>query len=116
MVTRQLRCSRDETLRALDLVLFINGLPVATFELRNRLIKQTVDALAVRYLEGADREKLDPLLEACMAACLDLHEDGQVDFKRKAKAFVAIQSGMKTTPRKPEVQTPAQTTVADFPI
>ena len=33
-VTRQLRYSRDETQRALDLGLFINGLPVATFERR----------------------------------------------------------------------------------
>ena len=34
-VTRQLRYSRDETQRALDLGLFINGLPIATFELKN---------------------------------------------------------------------------------
>jgi Type I restriction enzyme R protein N terminus (HSDR_N)/UvrB domain 3 len=31
-VTRQLRYSRDETQRALDVCLFINGMPVATFE------------------------------------------------------------------------------------
>src|ERR1039458_9640076 len=40
-VSRQLRYSRDETRRALDLCLFINGLPVATFELKNSLTKQT---------------------------------------------------------------------------
>ena len=40
-VTRQLRYSRDETQRALDIVLFINGLPVFTFELKNSLTKQT---------------------------------------------------------------------------
>ena len=40
-VTRQLRYSRDETQRALDLCLFVNGLPVATFELKNSLTKQT---------------------------------------------------------------------------
>ncbi|MYA35417.1 MAG: hypothetical protein F4030_07155 [Gammaproteobacteria bacterium] len=33
-VTRQLRYSRDETQRSLDIALFINGLPVITFELR----------------------------------------------------------------------------------
>ncbi len=43
-VTRQLRYSRDETRRALDLALFINGLPVATFELKNSLTKQTMPA------------------------------------------------------------------------
>ena len=36
-VTRQLRYSRDETQCALDLGLFINGLPMATFELKNSL-------------------------------------------------------------------------------
>jgi type I restriction enzyme R subunit len=36
-VTRQLRYSRDETRLALDLGLFINGLAVATFELKNSL-------------------------------------------------------------------------------
>lgn len=41
-VTRQLRYSRDETQLALDLGLFINGLPFATFELKNSLTKQTV--------------------------------------------------------------------------
>jgi type I restriction enzyme R subunit len=41
-VTRQLRYSRDETQLALDLGLFINGLPVATFELKSSLTKQTV--------------------------------------------------------------------------
>ena len=42
-MTRQLRYSRDETQLALDLGLFINGLPIATFELKNNLTKQTVD-------------------------------------------------------------------------
>jgi type I restriction enzyme R subunit len=31
------RYSLDETRRALDLCLFINGLPIATFELKNSL-------------------------------------------------------------------------------
>ena len=42
-VTRQLRYSRDEAQRALDIGLFINGLPVFTFELKNSLTKQPVD-------------------------------------------------------------------------
>ena len=48
-VTRQLRYSRDETQRALDLGLFINGLPIATFELKNRLTKQTVEDAVEQY-------------------------------------------------------------------
>ncbi len=58
-VTRQLRYSRDEARRALDLVLFINGLPVATFELKNSLTKQTVQDAVEQYRRDRDpREKL----------------------------------------------------------
>jgi len=53
-VTRQLRYSRDETQRALDLGLFINGLPVATFELKNSLTKQTVADAVEQYLRDRD--------------------------------------------------------------
>ncbi len=48
-ITRQLRYSRDETRRALDLCLFINGLPIATFELKNRLTRQTVEDAVHQY-------------------------------------------------------------------
>ena len=58
-VTRQLRYSRDETQRALDLGLFINGLPIATFELKNSLTKQTVEDAIEQYKRDRDpREKL----------------------------------------------------------
>ena len=40
------------------------------------------------FLGGADRDKLDPILDACVAIYMDrLDENGQVDFKGKAKAF-----------------------------
>ena len=48
-VTRQLRYSNDEKQRALDLALFVNGLPVATFELKNNLTKQTVADAVHQY-------------------------------------------------------------------
>ena len=58
-VTRQLRYSRDETQRALDIGLFINGLPVLTFELKNSLTKQTVDDAVQQYQRDRNpREKL----------------------------------------------------------
>ncbi len=58
-VTRQLRYSMDETRRALDLGLFINGLPIATFELKNSLTKQTVEDAVEQYRRDRDpREKL----------------------------------------------------------
>ena len=48
-----------------------------------------IDDLVGLYLNGADRDKLDPILDACVATYnVDLDEDGQVDFKGKAKAFV----------------------------
>ena len=66
-VTRQLRYSRDETQRALDIALFINGLPVFTLELKNNLTKQTVHD-AVRQYER-DRNPREPLfrLGRCVA-------------------------------------------------
>ncbi|MGO9245169.1 MAG: type I restriction endonuclease subunit R, partial [Verrucomicrobiia bacterium] len=58
-VTRQLCYSNDETRRALDLCLFINGLPLATFELKNSLTKQTVEDAIEQYRRDRDpREKL----------------------------------------------------------
>lgn len=58
-VTRQLRYSRDETRRALDLCMFINGLPIATFELKNSLTKQTVEDAIEQYRRDRDpRERL----------------------------------------------------------
>lgn len=57
-VTRQLRYSKDETKLALDLCLFINGLPVATFELKNRLTKQTVEDAVQQYKRDRNPKEL----------------------------------------------------------
>ncbi len=58
-ITRQLAYSMDETRRALDLCLFINGLPIATFELKNSLTKQTVaDAVEQYKRDRNPRERL----------------------------------------------------------
>lgn len=57
-VTRQLRYSKYETQLALDLVLFINGLPIATFELKNRLTKQTVEDAIQQYQRDRDPKEL----------------------------------------------------------
>ena len=58
-VTQQLRYSRDETQRALDIGLFLNGLPVFTFELKNSLTKQTVSDAVWQYKKDRNpREKL----------------------------------------------------------
>ena len=45
--------------------------------------------LVMLCLGGADRNQLDPILDACVATYNEeLDEDGQVDFKGKAKAFL----------------------------
>ncbi len=58
-VTRQLRYSKAETANALDLAVFINGLPVITFELKNQLTKQTVEDAVEQYKR--DRDSKEPL-------------------------------------------------------
>ena len=74
-VTRQLRYSRDQAQLALDLCLFVNGLPVATFELKNSLTKQTVDDAVEQYKR--DRNPSEKLFELgrCLAHfAVDDHE------------------------------------------
>jgi type I restriction enzyme, R subunit len=74
-VTRQLRYSRDETQRALDVGLFINGLPVATFELKNSLTKQTVADAVEQYQRDRDpREKLFEFGRCVAHFAVDEHE------------------------------------------
>ncbi len=58
-VSRQLRYSRNEAQRALDIGLFINGLPVFTFELKNNLTKQTAGDAVLQYQRDRNpRERL----------------------------------------------------------
>ena len=74
-VTRQLRYSQDRTALALDLVLFINGLPIATFELKNSLTKQTVDDAVEQYKRDRNpREKLFELGRCLAHFAVDDHE------------------------------------------
>jgi len=65
-VTRQLRYSKDETQLALDLGIFINGLPMATFELKNRLTKQTVEDAVQQYKQERDPRELLFQFGRCM--------------------------------------------------
>jgi len=65
-VTRQLRYSNDETARSLDMAIFINGLPVATFELKNSLTKQTVADAITQYQTTRDPRELLFQLGRCV--------------------------------------------------
>ena len=74
-VTRQLRYSQDQTALSLDLCLFINGLPIATFELKNSLTKQTVDDAVEQYKRDRNpREKLFELGRCLAHFAVDEHE------------------------------------------
>ncbi|HPT87338.1 MAG TPA: type I restriction endonuclease subunit R [Bacillota bacterium] len=65
-VTRQLQYSTDATRLALDLCIFINGLPVITFELKNQLTKQTVDDAVEQYKNDRDPRELLFQFKRCM--------------------------------------------------
>lgn len=61
--------------------------------------QEQIQYLVELYLNGADRDRLDPVLDACVAAYnADLDEDGQVDFKGKAKAFVRTYGFLASIP------------------
>lgn len=66
-VTRQLMYSKDATRLALDLCIFINGLPVITCELKNQLTKQNVDDAVYQYQRDRDPKELLFQFKRCMA-------------------------------------------------
>ena len=94
-VTRQLQYSRDNTQLALDLCLFINGVPIATFELKNSLTKQTVDDAVEQYKR--DRNPNETLFQ--MGRCLTHFavDDHEVRFcthlRGKASWFLPFNRG-----------------------
>ena len=65
-VTRQLQYSTDATRLALDMCVFINGLPVITFELKNQLTKQDVDDAVEQYKTDRDPRELLFQFKRCM--------------------------------------------------
>ena len=94
-VTRQLHYSRDQAQLALDLCLFINGLPVATFELKNSLTKQTVDDAVEQYKR--DRHPSEKLFELGRCLAHFAVDDHEVKFcthlKGKASWFLPFNKG-----------------------
>lgn len=95
-VTRQLRYSRRETGRALDLGLFINGLPVLTFELKNNLTKQTVHDAIQQYKN--DRNPREPLFAFGRCVAHFAVDESEVRFctelKGKASWFLPFNRGL----------------------
>lgn len=94
-VTRQLRYSRAETMLALDLAIFINGFPVMTFELKNKLTKQTVSDAVQQYCK--DRDSRELLFQFGRCAVHFAVDDTQVQMcthlKGKASWFLPFNKG-----------------------
>jgi len=86
-VTQQLAYSREETRRALDLGLFINGLPIATFELKNSLTKQTVEDAIEQYRR--DRNPREPLFAFGRCIVHFAVDDNEVNFCTELKGSVS---------------------------
>ncbi|MFI5436748.1 DEAD/DEAH box helicase family protein [Rhodococcus baikonurensis] len=59
VVTRQVHHSVSNTGDAVDLVAFVNGLPIFTFELKNNITNQTVEDAVQQYQR--DRDPREPL-------------------------------------------------------
>ena len=94
-ITRQLAYSMDERRRALDLGLFINGLPIATFELKNSLTKQTVEDAVEQYRR--DRDPRERLFEPGRCAVHFAVDDSEVrmctELRGKGSWFLPFNKG-----------------------
>ncbi len=94
-VTRQLRYSADAKRLALDMCVFVNGLPVITFELKNRLTKQNADDAVEQY--KTDRDPRDPLFSFKRCMVHFAVDDARVKFctklARKDSWFLPFDKG-----------------------
>lgn len=61
---------------------------IATLEKYQVYSSEDMNEIVSRFLSGVERDQLDPILDECSEQYKSLDEDGQVDFKGCAKAFV----------------------------
>ncbi len=96
-VVRQLRYSRRDRERALDIGLFINGLPILTLELKNRFTRQTVDDAVEQYRR--DRNPHEKLFELGRCVAHFAVDESEVRFcthlRGKASWFLPFNRGWK---------------------
>lgn len=94
-VTRQLQYSKENPHLALDLCLFINGLPVATLELKNNLTKQTAADAVEQYKQDRDPKDLLFAFKRCMVhfAVDDQEVQMCTELKGKASWFLPFNKG-----------------------
>jgi len=85
----------DNTKLALDMAIFINGLPVITFELKNKITKQTVEDAVQQYKRDRDsRELLFQFGRCAVHFAVDDHEVRMcTHLKDKASWFLPFNKG-----------------------
>ena len=95
VLTRQVHHSPSNRGDAVDLVAFVNGLPVFTFELKNNITKQTVDDAVQQYQR--DRDPREPLFAFVRTIAHFALDDQRVRFctqlKGKSSWFLPFDQG-----------------------
>lgn len=95
VITRQVHPSVSNPDDAIDLVAFVNGLPVFTFELKNNVTKQTVDDAVSQYQR--DRDPRDPIFGFGRTLAHFALDDQRVkfstDLKGKSSWFLPFDQG-----------------------
>lgn len=96
-ITRQLMYSKENTKLALDLVMFINGLPIATFELKNQLTKQNVEDAVYQYKTDRNPRELIFNFKRCVVhfAIDDNEVKMCTELKGKASWFLPFNKGYR---------------------
>ncbi len=75
---------------------------IAVMEEYQVYTQEHVEKLVNLYLDGAERDRLDPILDACAAVYKELDADGQIKFKSAAKSFVRTYLLVPKLPSPPE--------------
>jgi type I restriction enzyme R subunit len=61
---------------------------IAAMERHEVYTQHHIDSFVELYLGGADRDKLDPILDVCAKLYMTLDENAKIEFKASAKGFV----------------------------
>lgn len=99
-VTRQLQFSNDKKRLSLDMGIFINGLPIITFELKNNLTKQNVQDAIKQY--KTSRDPKEPLFNFSRCLVHFAVDDELVymttELKGEQTVFLPFNKGQKSEP------------------